>query len=171
MWPGGNVEYAGGWCEILDLNNDGAKEFVLFDDLGSVRVVAYESGHLQFKKGFGLQNRVDSAGFQIGPLDLDGDGQLEFLEEDFFPHDANARVHAQVPRVKHWNPQNGFQDVSAHFPGYYEKVVIPEFRSRAASGSGDVRDVYLLAIQHIERDILKRSPTPTGLERELYPRR
>jgi hypothetical protein len=158
MWQGGRVVYAGGWCEILDINQDGNKEFLLFDDRGRVRVVSYESGRLQFKDGFGLQNRIDSAGFQIGPLDLNEDGQLEFLEEEFFPQDINARAHAYFPKVKHWNPRDGFHDVSAEFPKYYEQTVIPELKDVAAHGDYDTRYVNLQAIEYIETNIVKHTP-------------
>jgi hypothetical protein len=147
-WPGGKVEYAAGWCEVLDVNNDGRREILLFEGLKSVRFVAYEGGRLYEPRNSSL----DSVHYEIGPLDLNNDAQLEFIEDyPFYPQ-------VPIPRIYHWDQRLGFRDVSKKFPEFYSKQIIPEFERKAGQSEPTIQKIYIKAIDAIRKDFLTAGP-------------
>jgi hypothetical protein len=72
QWP--TRTFAGGWCEIVDLDGDGAREFVFIDG-SSARVVSYQGGAFQFRES----KDALTAKQPIRLLDFDRDGRLDFV--------------------------------------------------------------------------------------------
>jgi len=127
LWPD-NGTFVAGWCEILDVDGDGDKEFLMYAGTGSVRVVSFARHEFQFRPGF---DDLLSFEYGVGPFDLDRDGKLEFVEDEHFPSnlDNNAKW-IQIPRVKRWSRAGGFIDVSAEYPRYYKERIIPDLERR-----------------------------------------
>ncbi len=127
LWPDDGT-FVAGWCDILDVDGDGDKEFLLYAGSGSLRIVSFVQGQFQFRP-----HRDDLLSFDhgVGPLDIDGDGKPEFLEDEHFP--ANLENNAKwiwIPRVKRWSRADGFIDVSNDYPKYYREQLIPELERR-----------------------------------------
>jgi hypothetical protein len=122
---------------------------LLYSSPGSLRVVAFEGNKLEYKPGL---YDVGSERWNLKIFDLDNDQKLEFIGDEWFPPTRVALQWVTVPRIKHWDPQNGFSDVSKKFPEYYRTVVFPELRRRAQEDV-EKQKLYLDAIKSIETDI------------------
>lgn len=152
-WPDPK-EYAGGRCEILDLDEDDRKEFVLFDSAHAVRVVSYSDGQFQFRQ---RADELISLESQTGPSDLSGDGHLEFISEEHFPESLEGKT-IQIPHVMRWSLGKGFEDVSSKFPFYYTDRVLPVLREQLAlEGDQKMRALYSDAIVYVESKLAPRS--------------
>lgn len=76
-WPDEKT-FAAYFCDILDLDGDGTKEFVL--GAGPfLRVVSHKNGAFQYRIRNGGQGDELLSRSPIDVIDLDGDGHLEFM--------------------------------------------------------------------------------------------
>ncbi len=144
FWPD-DKSYAGTWCEVLDLNNDGVKEFMI-GGTRTTRIVWYSDGTLRFRPEM---DDILSLDYDIGPFDLDSDNRYEFVVDqplETFPH----QYRATVPRIKRWTYKKGFVDVSGKFKSYYKNRVIPDLRSKIAAEKDDgLRSEYEEALREV----------------------
>ena len=97
-----------------------------------VQVVSASSlsggGTFQFRPNL---DELLSLEYSVGPFDLDGDGRLEFVEDEHFPANLDTSVKwVQIPRVKRWSRASGFVDVSKEYPRYYKERVISDLERR-----------------------------------------
>lgn len=150
MWPD-QKEYAGGRCEILDLNNDGLKEFAFFDNSNTVRIVSYSHGAYQFRRKV---DELFSVEFGSGPTDLKNDGRLEFVSSENFPESQDGE-RIEIPHVMIWSETKGFADVSSEFGSYYATQILPALRERTKrENNGQIQHIYLDAIKYIETKLV-----------------
>jgi len=144
-------EYAGGWCEIMDLDLDHRKEFLLFDNTHALRIVRYTAGMFDFRP------KLDTLGSwtsDIQILDLDNNGSIKFLAGDAI-FDSAIKGYFEVPRIKQWLAESGFIDVSAKYPRYYKDTVLPDLLRRQATAKGAVsKKEYQLSIDFIRSTFL-----------------
>lgn len=144
LWPD-DKSYAAGWAEVIDLDHDGTKEFMIGSDR-SCRIVSYTHGKFRFRPAL---DEILSTEYDIGPFDLDSDGRYEFIDDqpiDTFPQQYGA----SVPRIKQWNAESGFVDVSGGFKSYYEQHLMPELRSKIAKEKDSKqRGAYEQALREI----------------------
>jgi hypothetical protein len=115
LWPD-NATFVAGWCDILDIDGDGDKEFLMYAGTGSLRIVSFARHEFQFRP------RLDdllSFEYSVGPFDLDGDGKLEFVEDEHFPSELDKNTKwIWIPRVKRWSRSSGFVDVTKEYSRY-----------------------------------------------------
>ena len=91
MWPDRTI-YAAGRCEIADVDGDGKKELLLFDwaeTLHGVRVVSYSHEQFRFRS---QADELLSLGNTLEPINLGGNGHLEFVSERRFPKNMTRKV-------------------------------------------------------------------------------
>jgi hypothetical protein len=127
LWPDDKT-YAAGWCDIADVDGDGRKEFLLYAGTGSLRIVSFSKGHFYYRP---RADELFSLDYHVGPMDLDNDGAPEFIEDESYASEVEGDTRIHIPLVKKWTRLNGLEDVSAKFPTYYERTVIPEFQRKA----------------------------------------
>lgn len=142
LWPD-DKSYAAGWAELIDLDHDGSKEFMIGGDRGT-RIVSYHRGNFRFRPKL---DDILSTGYDMGPVDLNSDGRYEFIVGEpieTFPQQSGA----SVPHIKQWNSESGFMDVSGEFRNYYEQRLIPDVQSKL-SGEKDkgVKAAYQQALR------------------------
>ena len=99
-WP--MRHFAGGWCEIVDLDGDGAREFVFIDG-SSARVVSYQAGAFQFRES----KDALTAKQPIRLLDFDRDGRLDFVTWAPATIIEPSTTRAAVA-LANWERQRGF---------------------------------------------------------------
>lgn len=152
LWPDDGT-FVAGWCDILDVDGDGEKEFLLYAGGSSLRIVSFAQGKFQFRRN---QDDLLSFDHGVGPLDLNGDGKLEFLEDEHFPSSLDNPKWIWIPRVKRWSRSGGFMEVSKEYPRYYKDQVIPELQRRLSSEKDlQVRETISQAVTFIETEILR----------------
>lgn len=157
MWPN-NKEYAAERCEIEDVDGDKAKEFLLFEGPGRLRILSYSQGNFRFRERL---DELISLEFNIGPFDLNHDGQLEFIEDERFPKDLTFTAKTlRVPRVKRWSNHDGFYDVSNDFPQYYLDQVIPALeRKLSATTDQEERRLYSDSLSYVRNQFVGTTPS------------
>lgn len=144
FWPDDKT-FAGGWCEIVDLDRNGRREFMIGSDR-IIRVVSYDGTSLLFRS---KQDEITSINYDIGPFDLKHDGDFEFIVDD--PIESGA-INVSVPRIRKWSPESGFTDVSSKFDLYYREVVIPDFRKHLETAQSPAeRTAYERGLRAIEQ--------------------
>lgn len=134
QWPT-NEEYAAGWCEIMDVDGDQNKEFLLFMTPLDVSIVRYASGRLDFRPK--LDGNVSMEG-DIRLLDLDKDGIVEFVVGQPV-YEPSLETYFEVPRIRHWSAPKGFEDVSGQFPRYYKEVLVPEIQRKMTNEQDPIK--------------------------------
>jgi hypothetical protein len=158
-WPD-NRDFAAGDCEIVDLDGDGIREFVL----GGSRVVSYSQGRFRFTPEL---DELFAGWYDPGPFDLEKDGHLTFVDAETL-HDGSTvkdkNKYVPIPRLKQWTHEKGFTDVSKNFPDYYMKHTIPEFeKMRSSEKDGDLQQLYTKGIAYITEQFLsKHQPASKG---------
>jgi hypothetical protein len=151
MWND-DAEFAGGMCEIIDVDGDQRKEILLSQTARDLRVVSYNRGSFRFRP---RMDELVSLGFDAGPADLDEDGMKEFTKGIRFPEDIDEGPWIYVPQIKRWSDARGFYDVSREFGAYYRQVVIPDLEKRAALESKpEMSKLYTKALDFIRRNVL-----------------
>jgi hypothetical protein len=155
MWPDRTI-YAAGKCEIVDVDGDGKKEFLLFDwteRFNAVRVVSYAHGQFQFR------NRSDeliSLDNTLEPTDLNRDGRLEFISERRFPENIDVKG-THIPVLMQWSRERGFEDVSSLFPSFYAERYLPMIREKMRQETDpQMRQVYSDAIAYVEKTLIRK---------------
>jgi hypothetical protein len=106
MWP--VAEYAAHWAEVLDLDNDGSKEFVLLHGSSAARVVTYRQGRFAFDE---RRDQVMSPGGPIELVDVDGDGSIEFVtfaSSKTLEEQAVTRKTEYSPKLFRWSEAQRF---------------------------------------------------------------
>ena len=151
LWPD-NETYVAGWSDILDIDDDKTKEFLLYAGTGSLRVVSFFDDKFQFRPQL---DSLWSFEYEVGPFDLNGDNKLEFLEDTPFPSGVDVDNKIRIPRVKRWLRDRGFVDVSKEYPQYYLEQVIPEIQRRITKETNPaIKQNMLQAIEFIKHEIL-----------------
>jgi hypothetical protein len=151
LWPD-NETYVAGWCDVLDIDDDRTKEFLLYAGTGSLRVVSFIDDKFQFRPQL---DSLWSFEYEVGPFDLNSDNKLEFIEDAPFPSGANANNGIRIPRVKRWLRARGFVDVSKEYSQYYLEQVIPEMEQRIKKEANpEIKRTILQAIEFIKHEIL-----------------
>jgi hypothetical protein len=151
LWPD-NETYVAGWCDVLDIDNDKTKEFLLYAGTGSLRVVSFTDDKFQFRPQL---DSLLSFEYEVGPFDLNRDNELEFVEDMPFPSRANADNEIRIPRVKRWLRTRGFVDVSKEYSQYYLEQVIPEMEQRITKETNpEIKQTILQAIEFVRHEIL-----------------
>lgn len=152
LWPD-NGTFVAGWCDILDVDGDGDKEFLLYAGTGTLRIVSFAGGKFQFRPHL---DELLSLEYGVGPYDLDGDGRLDFLEDEHFPANLDTTVKwVQIPRVKRWSRADGFIDVSKEYPRYYKERVIPNLERRLTiEQDQELRQTIAQAIEFLKLNSL-----------------
>jgi hypothetical protein len=90
-----------GWCEIVDLDGDGWREFV-FINLLTARVVSLRQGSFVFRSG---RDQL-SGHVPIRLFDKDDDGRLEFVT--FGPAILDTTGPMGTMSTYNWDKENGF---------------------------------------------------------------
>jgi hypothetical protein len=109
-----STEFAGASCDIVDLDDDGTKEFVLRAGPSAVRVVSYRQGVFRFRDQIG-DGGDELLSSELDVLDIDGDDRLEFVSLYYLnPGYKEAQV-----RV-HWWTREGFRLASADLGRIYQ---------------------------------------------------
>ena len=98
-WPD---NFGAGWCEIVDLDKDGLKEFV-FVDRTVVRVVSFRDGKFVYRP---MADEFIGQ-FPVRMIDWDGDGGLELLS--YAPPLLDLSAHKNAIALLEWNFANGFR--------------------------------------------------------------
>jgi hypothetical protein len=152
LWPD-NGTFVAGWCDILDVDADRDKEFLLYAGTGSLRIVSFAHGKFQFRPHL---DELLSLEHSVGPFDLDGDGRLEFVEDEHFPSDLDTSAKwVQIPRVKRWSRTGGFIDVSKEYPRYYREQVIPGLERRLSTEQDpELQQTISHAVEFLRRERL-----------------
>lgn len=101
-WPDGR-SFFGGWCEIVDLDRDGASEFVLLSG-SRARVVSYRGGSFRFRPREDELTGYD--GLRLA--DYDADGRLDFVDGGPAILDVRAPTKATPLLTARWDSQRGF---------------------------------------------------------------
>lgn len=150
LWPS-SEQFAGGWCEIVDLDLDHRKEFLLFMNARTLRVVRYTAGHFDFRPNV---DTLGSWNSDMRFLDLDNDGATELRAGDAV-YDPSLGRYFEVPRIKRWLADRGFVDVSGKYPSYYRDVVLPDLKEKLARAADPAsRTDYERAIEFISSNFL-----------------
>jgi hypothetical protein len=170
MWSSSNA-IGGAWCEIEDLDGDGAKEVILIDRESVVRVVAYGHGEFVFRPG--PRNGSDEL-WSAGParlIDLDRDGRLEIV---VFGADPRIPVESQFPpyppTVKRWNRTSGFEDAPPELQAAFKERARKEgaaSRSQATNQSSSPALRQIEACRKTVTDIGGVSAWATTLEYDV----
>jgi len=161
LWPDSGT-FVAGWCDILDVDDDGNKEFLMYAGKGSLRIVSFTRSEFHFRPRL---DELLSFEHAVGPFDLDADGGLEFVEDQHFPSnlDKNAKW-IWIPRVKRWSRAEGFIDVSKDHAQYYGQRVIPDLERRMTTEQDpDLRKIISNAVDFLKRE-RQRAP-------EVHPQR
>ena len=144
LWPDSQT-FSAGWCEIVDLDGDGIREFMIGSDR-IIRVVRFDGKSMIFRP---KEDEVSSINYTIGPFDLKHNGGFEFVADDPI---ASGAINVSIPRVKEWSFKVGFTDVSKQYKNYYTEVVIPDFKKHLDNAhSSEERDAYERALKAVEQ--------------------
>ncbi|HXH86716.1 MAG TPA: hypothetical protein VNI35_07800 [Nitrospira sp.] len=127
------VDLAAQSSQVLDLDGNGIKEILLYQDEFVVGVVWLRKGKLNFRPDRDL---LKSWAFDIRPKPTD-DGHLVFVAASEFP-EGNLNA-VPRPRLFSWNEQEGFRDVTSSYPTYVNKHLIPVVREALRSERNEDR--------------------------------
>ena len=150
QWPDSG-SFVAGWCDILDVDDDGNKEFLMYAGRGSLRIVSFARGEFRFRPPFDTLLSFENG---VGPFDLAGDGSLEFVEDEHFPSNLDKNTKwIWIPRVKRWSRAEGFIDISKDHSQYYEQRVIPDLERRLTTEQDpDLRQIISNAVDFLKRE-------------------
>ena len=146
MWPE-DREYAGGWCEILELAKDGSIQILLYWDTTSLRVLTYANGKFSYRPD---KDDLLSLEYDLFPRDLDGDGKYEFLDGNHVGELGGRGP--TIPHVKQWTAEQGFVDVCSRFPAFFGREVLPRLKLWVTTEKDErLRRNCEKAIEHISQ--------------------
>jgi hypothetical protein len=117
MWP--VAEYAAHWSEVLDLDNNGRKEFVLVHAGRVARVVSYRQSHFAFNQ---RRDEILSPGGAIELVDIDRDGSPEFVTFTTSKTAEELIVTEKTeyfPKIFRWSEEQGFHSAPESLAGDY----------------------------------------------------
>jgi|SRR5579859_524819 len=145
MWPSNtNSAFAGSDAAVQDLNGDGVREIVVYNDDRDARVVTYENGQLRFRTS---ADALNCHQYDVKPVQLKGN--FIFVCGVPFPN-GESHTAIFIPRLFRWTPGNGFYDVSRNHADYYRTKLLPDLRARmAAEEDADRKRLYQAAIKQL----------------------
>ncbi len=144
LWPDDKT-FAAGWCEILDLDRNGRKEFMVGSNR-IIRIVSYDGHSMLFRP---REDEITSINYDIGPFDLKHDVGFEFIVDDPI---VSGAVNVSVPRAKAWKADAGFTDVSKQYKGYYDDIVIPDFTKHVENARSPAeREAYERGLRSVRQ--------------------
>jgi len=127
-WPDDNL--AGTACDVVDLDGDSIKEFVITTE-SSARVVSYRKGTFSYREKSRDWNGSDDllSATVLEMVDLDHDGRTEFV---VFGHTSLEAVGKDPPqpKVHQWTLRNGFQPGSDRLVEVYRNRLQEGHRAR-----------------------------------------
>jgi hypothetical protein len=128
----------------------------MYAGTGSIRVVSFRENNFRFRL---RQDELLSFEYDVGPFDLNGDSNLEFVQDERFPSDLDTKG-IRIPRIKQWSFENGFIDKSSEYPAYYKQRIIPELRQLLMEEQDpELRDSISQAIDFLTNQVLVNQKT------------
>jgi hypothetical protein len=113
-------EYAAGWCEIVDVDGDTHREFLLFHGVRALRIVSYSSGVFTFRED---RDEVHSLRGNLQLLDVDDDGRFEFVDDESIEAATVAPGASVEPGIRQWDRPRGFYDAPDSVLARYKNVL------------------------------------------------
>jgi len=121
QWPD-SQSFAGGICDLTDLDKDGVLEFVLRAGEQRLRIVEYRRGTFRFREGPGPGTDVLHSSRPIEILDLDGNGQPEFITYTLKDYSGSPDLELHVSQ---WTAVGGFHIVDGTLLAAYRTKTSP----------------------------------------------
>jgi hypothetical protein len=107
-WPDDD-EFAGTWCEILDLDGDGLREFILISGGRTARVVEFTDGRFKYDRSR-IHGQLSSSSL-LKLIDLNDDGLPEFV----------TGSSSNDVQVFNWTKADGFQTSPGQLADVYRR--------------------------------------------------